>query len=147
MAKMYISKITADEIRFNNGSSISCSHEQECCECNYADFPYLRDEGLEWRVPFDEDLIFEPVHGYGFRFGNPGKMFFVPCYSEQNGYYTSDLTIIYARAAIATKLEECYYLNNDTVDHRVCEEDRKRAKEDMSKLRDATMESNKNQNI
>lgn len=141
---MYISKITEDKIEFNNGNYISYDHEPECCECNYADFLYLRHEGLEWQVQFDENLTFEPVPDYGFRFGNPGKMYFVPCYSEQNGCYTVDLTIIYARAEAAMKPLHCYFLLNDTPDRQVSEEDWKKAKEEMSKLRDATMENNKN---
>lgn len=34
----------------------------------------------------EEPIYFEEVLHAGFRFGNHGKMYFVPCYSEQNGY-------------------------------------------------------------
>lgn len=44
---------------------------------------------------FDENLIFEAVEDAGFRFGDKGMMFFIPCYSEQNGYYSSDIQIYY----------------------------------------------------
>ena len=44
---------------------------------------------------FDEILIFEAVPNYGFRFGNANNLFFVPCYSEQNGYYSDDVDIFY----------------------------------------------------
>ena len=72
---------------------ISFDHDQDCCEDNYADFKQIDREALT--TDFPEDLTFETVPGLGFRFGYPGRMFFIPCYSEQNGYYSSDLDIYY----------------------------------------------------
>ena len=44
---------------------------------------------------FSEPLVFESCD-YGFRFGNPPiNMFFVTCYSIQNGYYPNELDILY----------------------------------------------------
>lgn len=92
MAK--IIKINADGILFDDGSEISADHYQDCCEANYADFEQLDDIGRN--TDFDTSkMIFESVDGEGFRFGNVGKMFFIPCYSEQNGYYSSDIDIYY----------------------------------------------------
>jgi len=42
-----------------------------------------------------KNMVFERVEGSGFRFGNENKMFFVPCYSEQNGYYSTEIEIYY----------------------------------------------------
>lgn len=51
---------------------------------------------LQKNTEFDENIIFEEVKDFGFQFGNnDGRMFFVPCYSEQNGYYTNELEIYY----------------------------------------------------
>ena len=90
---MKIKKITDEYILFDNGSKITFDHEQDCCEYNYADFGQLEDTGVE-QEEFKEPLIFEES-GYGFRFGNPGKMYYVPCYSSQNGYYTTEVDIYY----------------------------------------------------
>lgn len=92
---MRISKVTSDAITFDNGNKITFDHLQDCCEQNYADFNQIEEMALNY--DFDEDLQFEPVKRAGFRFGNRNKnmMFFIPCYSEQNGYYSSDIQIYY----------------------------------------------------
>ena len=95
---MRILKITEDSIEFDNGKHISSDHYQECCEINYADFEQL--DSLAREVDFSEPLVFESCT-YGFRFGNPPiNMFFVPCYSIQNGYYSSLLDIWYDDEAV-----------------------------------------------
>jgi len=92
IGEIEITEINDEYILFSNGSKISYDHDQDCCEWNYADFEQLDD--IARKTKFTLPLQFEGVEGSGFRFGNePGKMFFVPCYSEQNGYYTSELNI------------------------------------------------------
>ena len=89
---MKIKEVTTEQILFDNGYKITYGHEPDCCESNYADFDQLDDIARD--TVFDEDLTFEEVPESGFRFGNNnGKMFFVPCYSDQNGYYSSDVEI------------------------------------------------------
>lgn len=89
---MKIKEVTRKHILFDNGYEITYAHEQDCCESNYADFEQLDDIARD--TIFDENLTFEEVKGNGFRFGNNnGKMFFVPCYSDQNGYYSSEVEI------------------------------------------------------
>lgn len=95
---MKITSISRDEIIFNNGNSLTHRHLNDCCEENYADFSQVDDLAICYE--FDEDLVFECVEDYGFRFGNKdGNMFFVPCYSVQNGYYSSEVEIHYWRNA------------------------------------------------
>lgn len=84
--------INDDAIIFDDDSQITYDHDYDCCEHNYADFSQLEDLAKE--TVFDRDLSFEACSG-GFRFGNPGKMFYIPCYSEQNGYYTTEIDIYY----------------------------------------------------
>lgn len=44
---------------------------------------------------FVGNLDFEIIPGCGFKFGNkPYNMYFVPCYSMQDGYYSSDVDIL-----------------------------------------------------
>lgn len=91
---MRISEVTDLRITFDNGYEITFEHVQDCCEYNYAAFKQIEERALE--VEFDEKLVFEDIDGCGFRFGSEGKeMFFIPCYSEQNGFYSSDLDILY----------------------------------------------------
>ena len=106
-----IKEITEDKfgeqmVIFTNGDVLSYDHEQDCCEHNYADFAQLDD--LARNYQFIGPLEFEIVDGSGFRFGDSRRTFFVPCYSEQNGYYSSYLEI---------------YLNNKRVAGLTCEED------------------------
>ena len=91
---MKIVSITDEEILFDNGNTITFDHRPDCCEHNYADFEQLDD--VARATDFDPDLEFQACEGAGFLFGNrPGKMFFVPCYSCQNGYYSTDVAIYY----------------------------------------------------
>lgn len=91
---MKIKEIQDEQIIFDNGETIGFRHDADCCEWNYADFNQLDD--IARNATFTSPLVFEKVEEGGFRFGNqPNRMFFVPCYSEQNGYYSSDLTILY----------------------------------------------------
>ena len=91
---MKIKEINEEQILFDNGFKIEYDHLQDCCESNYADFKQIEPMALNYE--FDEDLLFEKVEDSGFRFGNKnGLMFFIPCYSEQNGYYVSEINIYY----------------------------------------------------
>lgn len=105
MAK--ITQIEDNELRFSDGTIIHCDHCQDCCEYNYADFNALDD--LARNYDFDTSkLTFHAVDGVGFSFGDhPQRMFFVPCYSEQNGYYSDDIEV---------------YLNGEHQAHLQCED-------------------------
>lgn len=88
-----IAEVTDEHILFSNGSEITFDHPQDCCEWNYADFKQIED--IARNTVFTLPLQFEEVDESGFRFGNPNKMFFIPCYSDQNGYYTTEIDIYY----------------------------------------------------
>jgi hypothetical protein len=90
---MKIINITDEAIIFDNGYDMTFDHSQDCYEQNYADFSQIDDIAKDYN--FNENLKFEPIEGSGFRFGNDNQMVFVPCYSEQNGYYSSDIDIYY----------------------------------------------------
>lgn len=91
---MRIKKITNQYIVFNDNSVITFNHDQDCCEHNYANFPYIRQEPGIFAHDFNKNLIFENAEG-GFRFGDPSFMVYVPCYSEQNGYYTMFIDVYF----------------------------------------------------
>lgn len=90
-ANMKIIEITSDYIKFDNNYVIKCARDCSDWSYNYADFEQLKDTGIEnYSFKFIE---FEKVDGSGFRFGDDMVKVFVPCYSEQNGYYSTDLDI------------------------------------------------------
>lgn len=91
---MKIVEVTADHILFENGSTITYDHIQDCCEVNYADFEQLDDKARAYDYD-EQNMKFEAIDDSGFRFGDNRRMFFVPCYSDQNGYYCSDIDIYY----------------------------------------------------
>lgn len=104
--KRKISEVTDDHIRFDDGTFMSFNHCSECCEHNYADFQQLDD--LARGYTFKGKLLFESCEG-GFRFGDSRRMFFVPCYSEQNGYYTREVDILVnGKMVLATKGKGIY---------------------------------------
>lgn len=91
---MKIKSIDDSAIIFDNGMDITFDYVADCCEYNYAAFEEIYD--LAKNFEFSENLIFEEVPNSGFRFdNNPQNMVFVPCYSEQSGYYSSDIDIYY----------------------------------------------------
>ena len=104
---MRIKKLIYEAICFDNGSFITFDHEQNCCEDNYADFDQLESEAYDF--DFQKPLDFEMVE-YGFLFGNKGsRMFFVPCYSYQNGYYSDAVDIVYDGVIIGRTIGEMLY--------------------------------------
>jgi hypothetical protein len=92
MAK--IRKITEDQILFDDGSKIWFDHCQDCCEHNYADFEQLDDLARAHNFNTSK-MLFEKSGDHGFIFGDNRRTFFVPCYSVQNGYYTTAVDIYF----------------------------------------------------
>lgn len=88
-----IKEVTEEHILFDDGTKITYDHEQWCCEYNYADFQQLEESALS--EDFDTgNMRYEMVEEAGFRFGSdPLRMYFIPCYSEQNGYYGTEIEI------------------------------------------------------
>lgn len=93
---MKIIKITDEEILFDNGCKLTYYHDQDCCEDNYADFTQLEDTGIENEEFEFNTKMFEFKDEEGFRLvAQSGNKYFVPCYSCQNGWYSSGLDIIF----------------------------------------------------
>ncbi len=102
---MKIDYVYSKGIFFDNGNSIIAKHEAECSEKNYADLSVLTEDNVNWNFDFSPDLEFKFEDGMGFKFGSKDKnglmhWIFIPCYSEQNGYYSSDIDILYVRAVL-----------------------------------------------
>lgn len=103
---MRIRTVTDDAIYFDNDNYITFKHEQDCCETNYADFrSTVTPDNVYYYHDFDENLFFTKVDGMGFVFGDKEAKIFVPCYSEQNGYYSSDIDIFYYKKVLNLEAE------------------------------------------
>lgn len=93
---MKITKITDEKIIFDNGCFLTYDHNQDCCEHNYADFSQLEDTGIEEEEFEFNEKMFEFIDEEGFRLvAKSGNKYFIPCYSYQNGYYSSNVAIIF----------------------------------------------------
>lgn len=81
-----------DDKRDDDYVQITITHYQDCCEWNYADLNQI--ENRAFKQAFDPlSFHIEKVEGSGFKFGDKNIMFFIPCYSVQNGYYTDEVKI------------------------------------------------------
>jgi len=97
---MRLAKITRldsdnNAIEFEDGYKLFSFHETDCCERHWMDVGILTMEDVEGLVfKLDGDLV-RPIKYYGLELiptnGYPVK---IPCYSENNGYYSNDLTVI-----------------------------------------------------
>lgn len=97
---MKIKEVTSEHILFDNGNTITFEHDRDCCEYNYADFSVLTENNVNYSFDFDEELIFAFADSLGFVFGSRDEDnnlhgVFIPCYSDQNGYYSTDIDILY----------------------------------------------------
>lgn len=78
-------------LQLSDGTRIRFVHDQQCCESVYADLSALEDTGFET----DGSLTLNNIHitfvkDYGIKLNEYG----IPCYNEQNGFYSSDISII-----------------------------------------------------
>lgn len=101
---MRIVSIEENCIKFDNGNYIEYYHYQDCCEEVYADFLYIKDyntiecDKTVFDLEFDENILdhIEKVEEMGFNIlDKNGNKVFVPCHDEQNGYYSSNLSLNY----------------------------------------------------
>ncbi len=103
---MKIKEIKEGKIIFDNGYILEYYHDQDCCEYVYADFDILETYNVSIKtgknikikeIDFREKLseLIEGIEGMGFNIiSKIGEKFFVPCYNEQNGYYSNELELI-----------------------------------------------------
>lgn len=77
-----------EDLVFTNGWRIRTSHSPDCCEHNYADWSSLDDTGFFEEEFYENDFKLEKWDG-GFRING----YTVNCYSEQSGYYSTELEV------------------------------------------------------
>lgn len=96
--------LTEDMLTFDDGSTLTSDHNQDCCEHHYLSFQdlTLKDfEGLEFDLSTEN--FFEKVEDYGIRLlPTNGQPISVPGYGYNNGCYSANLTLILNRGAGST---------------------------------------------
>ncbi|UFK09572.1 hypothetical protein [Xanthomonas phage DES1] len=81
---------------FDDGHVLSSDHDQDCCESHWLDFIGLVNDDFKG-LDFDlsEESFFERVEDFGIRLlpvnGHPIP---IPGYGANNGYYSSNLTLV-----------------------------------------------------
>jgi len=105
MDKVKVVSINDESLTFDNGAILSSNHDQDCCENHYlslADITLSDFDGLEFDISGDD--FFERIEGYGIALvplnGYPVR---VPGYGYNNGYYSSDLSLILTYSNRLTK--------------------------------------------
>lgn len=111
-----VTYVSDDGLGFEDGSSLSSDHDQDCCENHYLSFSdlSLKDfEGLDFDL--SSDGFFEKVDGFGIRLkptnGHPVS---VPGYGYNNGYYSShlDLVLVQGGSEKTFDISECQVIND-----------------------------------
>jgi hypothetical protein len=74
-------------------------HDQDCCEHVYADWDAVKLYEKDLLGKTFKELVIKGIEGAGFllcfyKDWEKSVKIFVPCYNEQNGYYSSDLSLI-----------------------------------------------------
>lgn len=108
---VYVDK---DEVKFDDGSQLYSYHDQDCCEHHYLDFSNVVDDlmGLDFDLSSD---FFEKVEDFGIRLlplnAHPVS---VPGYGYNNGYYSSNLSLVLSRPGKETTFDitECQDLSD-----------------------------------
>lgn len=122
---MKIKEIKEDGIIFDNGYELEYYHEQDCCEHVYADFDILSNYNLSTKIgktinikeiDFKEELeeLIEGIQEQGFNMVSKiEEKFFVPCYNEQNGYYSSELELILRKGKTKEIIDISNFVKDD----------------------------------
>lgn len=122
---MKIKEIKEDGIIFDNGYELEYYHEQDCCEHVYADFDILSNYNLSTKtgktinikeIDFKEELeeLIEGIQEQGFNMVSKiGEKFFIPCYNEQNGYYSSELELILRKGKTKEIIDISNFVKDD----------------------------------
>lgn len=108
---------TDDTCKISDGIktiSIHAYHQNDCCEHVYADFSIISFYQEELEEMKTSGLYIKAVKDMGFLlcFRRPGLSdikIFIPCYNEQNGYYSDDLELQIEDSGVMTKIDisEC----------------------------------------
>lgn len=100
-----IKNLKENYLRFDSNDTIDCIAPIRTWVNNYADFESLKDTEAT-TYDFDLSKLKFEISDYGFRFGDhPQRMFFVPCYSYQNGWYNPDVDVYFRGERVLRGIE------------------------------------------
>lgn len=92
MKNLKVIKVNPNSLEFDNGIILYSDHEYNCCEDHYLS---LSDVTLDLEFDLTSDDFFERIEGYGIALkpimGFPVR---IPGYGSNNGYYSSNLSLI-----------------------------------------------------
>ena len=100
---MKITSLSTDRIDFDNGAKLHFYHETDCCEAVYADcenIQSLSPSNFHYdEVEFNQPPNFFMEKGVGVVLvARTGMKYLISCYNQQNGYYSSDLSMSFIDA-------------------------------------------------
>ena len=102
---MKVVSIDNETIVFEDGTKLCSYHEQDCCESHWLDFEHLQlsdFDGLDFDLSNDD--FFEKIEGYGIALkptnGHPVR---IAGYGSNNGYYTTNLTLVVQKGRTNTR--------------------------------------------
>lgn len=102
-------KIDDDVLVFDTGHKLYSEHEVNCCESHFLNFDDLSlsdFEGLEFDLTGES--FFKRVDGYGIELiplvGHPLR---IAGHGYNNGYYSSDLSLVLERPKVVFDISEC----------------------------------------
>jgi len=112
MEKLKVVKVDSYSIVFDNDVVLTSEHDQDCCEEHYlsmSDLSMSDFEGLEFDLT--NDNFFKRIEGYGIELVPiTGYSVKIPGYASNNGYYSSDLSLVLMSPSLPDKvydISEC----------------------------------------
>ena len=96
MKKVSVVSIKNDVISFSDGSTLESSHESDCCEHHWLGFDDVALEDFNGLLfDLEVDNFFRKITDYGIELVPiNGYSVKIPGYGENNGYYSTELTLI-----------------------------------------------------
>jgi hypothetical protein len=117
MIKSKVIKVNDESITFDCGATLASYHEQDCCEHHYLSFDNLDItdfDGLEFDL--SNDKFFNRIENFGIELVPLiGFTVKVPGYGINNGYYTSNLSLVLIKdnKEIANyEIDECQLISD-----------------------------------
>ncbi len=116
MKALKVIKVNDESIEFDNGTILGSYHQEDCCEVHYLDFDDLTIgdfDGLEFDLTLDK--FFRKVEGYGIELiPVNGYSVKVPGYGSNNGYYSTDLSLVLSGGGIESSFDisECQVITD-----------------------------------
>ncbi len=96
MKKLKVISVTQEHIEFDNGVKLYSDHQSDCCEHHWLSFEHLKlDDFDKLTFNLESNDFFKKIDGYGIELiPNKGHSVKIPGYGSNNGYYSTELTLI-----------------------------------------------------